>query len=155
MLASCGAADGQADAECAQEAEAAYQACLAGCEGQPPPPDDCFTACQRRFDDFLNQCLVGVDPATGDVQGDPGQQQHAAEREPGEHRAGELARALRGVDHADRALGCPAQFGVGLSEGAVVAVGALVGTAVNLTMSSLIAYPLSRKRLPLRKSFIE
>ena len=31
---------------------------------------------------------------------------------------------------------------------------AVVGTAVNLAMSSLIAYPLSRKRLPLRKSFI-
>jgi putative aldouronate transport system permease protein len=31
---------------------------------------------------------------------------------------------------------------------------AIVGTAVNLAMSSLIAYPLSRKRLPLRRSFI-
>ena len=30
----------------------------------------------------------------------------------------------------------------------------IVGTAVNLLMSSLIAYPLSRKRLPLRKSFV-
>ncbi len=31
---------------------------------------------------------------------------------------------------------------------------ALVGTLVNLLMSSLIAYPLSRKRLPLRNTFI-
>jgi len=30
----------------------------------------------------------------------------------------------------------------------------IVGTAVNLLMSSLIAYPLSRKRLPLRRSFV-
>jgi putative aldouronate transport system permease protein len=31
---------------------------------------------------------------------------------------------------------------------------ALVGTLVNLVMSSLIAYPLSRKRLPLRNTFV-
>ncbi len=31
---------------------------------------------------------------------------------------------------------------------------AIVGTAINLIMSFLIAYPLSRKRLPLRKTFI-
>ncbi len=30
----------------------------------------------------------------------------------------------------------------------------VIGTAVNLIMSSLIAYPLSRKRLPLRRSFV-
>jgi putative aldouronate transport system permease protein len=30
----------------------------------------------------------------------------------------------------------------------------VVGTAVNLLMSALIAYPLSRKRLPLRRSFV-
>ncbi len=30
----------------------------------------------------------------------------------------------------------------------------VVGTAVNLVMSALIAYPLSRKRLPMRKSFV-
>ena len=31
---------------------------------------------------------------------------------------------------------------------------AIVGTSINLIMSFLIAYPLSRKRLPLRKTFI-
>ncbi len=40
---------------------------------------------------------------------------------------------------------------LGLRNSVIVAV---VGTTVNLLMSSLIAYPLSRKRLPLRRSFI-
>ena len=57
--------------------------------------------------------------SVGDGEPECGEQQHAAEREPGEHRARELALALRGVDRADRALGGPAQLGVGLAEGAV------------------------------------
>ncbi len=55
----------------------------------------------------------------GDREAQCREQQHAAEADPGEHGAGELAFALAAVDRADRTLRGGAQLSVGLAERAV------------------------------------